>query len=146
LSNKPKFCSNCGEKLDVDVGVEECPKCHSVLHEHPEHKLSSPSPSVVKQVPYKSPGTTALIAFIGGIFGLSGIGHMYVGKVGRGIGVLILGLVLYALTIVFLFVIPPLGLIFGIGYLIFFIWQIFNARKLARKFNEIINTTGKEPW
>ena len=36
--------------------------------------------------------------------------------------------------------------IFAILYLIFFIWQIFNARKLARKFNEIVRTTHKEPW
>ena len=36
-------------------------------------------------LPHKSPGTAALIAFIGGLIGLPGIGHMYVGKVGRGL-------------------------------------------------------------
>ena len=37
--------------------------------------------------------------------------------------------------------------IFGIAYLVLWIWQIFNARKLARKFNELVRTNGgKEPW
>ena len=61
--------------------------------------IKQSSPSVVQPLPYKSPGTVALIAFIGGIFALPGIGHIYVGKVGRGIGILILGLILYALLL-----------------------------------------------
>jgi len=101
---------------------------------------------VGQQLPYKSPGTSALIAFIGGIFGLPGIGHICVGKVGRGIGILLVGLVLYVLTISFIYVFPPIALIFSIGYLILFIWQIFSARKLAKEFNELVRTTGKEPW
>ena len=37
--------------------------------------------------------------------------------------------------------------ILGIAYLVLWIWQIFNARKLARKFNELVPTNGgKEPW
>ena len=37
--------------------------------------------------------------------------------------------------------------ILGIAYLVFWIWQIFNARKLARKFNELVRKNGgKEPW
>ena len=144
MSDKQNFCSNCGGKLDTNVDIEECPKCHSALHEHSRHKqLASPA---IETLPYKSPGTSALIAFIGGIFGLPGIGHIYVGNVGRGIGILLLGLVLYVLTIVFLFTFAPMSLILSIGYLIMFIWQIFSARKLAKKFNELVRTTNKEPW
>jgi hypothetical protein len=37
--------------------------------------------------------------------------------------------------------------ILGIAYLVLWIWQIFNARKLAKKFNELVRTNdGKEPW
>jgi len=71
---------------------------HTALHEHAKHKLSSPP--VVEQLPYKSPGTTALIAFLGGLFALPGIGHMYVEKVRRGIIILIGGLVLYIVMII----------------------------------------------
>jgi len=148
------------------MDIEECPKCHSALHEHSKHELSSPS--VVQSLPYKSPGTAALIAFIGGIFALPGIGHIYVGKVGRGIGILILGLILYALSVVTIFSVGFLAsleqpnsapeyasagigviammLVFSMAYVVLFIWQIFNARKLAKKFNELVRTTSKEPW
>ena len=168
---KPNFCSNCGEKLDTYPDIETCPKCHTALHEHSEHiqpktsRVEKPKPSVVEHLPYKSPGTAALIAFIGGIFGLPGIGHMYVGKVGRGIGILILGLVLYVVTLfITIGAFASLGttspesagsatigaigvlIVLIIVYIVFFIWQIFNARKMAKKFNETVRTTGEEPW
>ncbi len=172
MRTTPNFCSNCGEKLDTGVNTKECPKCHSALHEHDKHIQSSPP--VVEQLPYKSPGTTALIAFLGGLFALPGIGHMYVGKVRRGIMILIGGLILYVLAIVPVMMavsfqgilssqdmsssdittdfssvwllIVTFMLIFGIGYIVLFVWQIFDARKFAKKFNESVKATGKEPW
>ena len=166
MSAPPKFCASCGEKLDTEKEMDECPKCHSALHQHSEH-TKSPS-RVVEQLAYKSPGTAALIAFIGGIFALPGIGHIYVGKVGKGIAILILGIVLIILTIVLIFSVVPftmstdeattlenasigiwipiISAVFAITYLVLFVWQIFNARKLAKKFNESVKTTGKEPW
>jgi hypothetical protein len=37
--------------------------------------------------------------------------------------------------------------ILGIAYFVLWIWQIFTARKLAKKFNELVRTNGgKEPW
>src|SRR5919109_1129611 len=163
MSAPPKFCASCGEKLDTGKEMDECPKCHSALHQDSEH-TKSPS-RVVGQLPYKSPGTAALIAFIGGIFALPGIGHIYVGKVGKGIAILILGIVLIILTIVLIFSVVPftmstdeattlenasigiwipiISAVFAIAYLVLFVWQIFNARKLAKKFNESVKTTGK---
>lgn len=162
----PNFCGNCGEKLDANKDVVECPKCHSALHQHSEH-TEAPS-HIVEQLPYKSPGTAALIAFVGGIFALPGIGHIYVGKVGKGIAILILGVVLTVLTFVLIFSvlpftmstdedtivenasigiwIPIISAVFGIAYFVLFVWQIFNARNLAKKFNESVRKTGKEPW
>lgn len=37
MSAGPNFCSNCGEKLDIDEDIEVCPKCHTALHEHSKH-------------------------------------------------------------------------------------------------------------
>ena len=160
MSAPPKFCSNCGEKLDTEKEMDECPKCHSALHQHSEH-TKSPS-RVVEQLPYKSPGTAALIAFIGGIFALPGIGHIYVGKVGKGIAILVGGIILYVISILGIIFIttpkaygPPGGWIIisvigaiglAIAYIVLFIWQIFNARNLAKKFNESVKATGKVPW
>jgi hypothetical protein len=145
LGIKNNFCSNCGEKLEAYAEIDECPKCHSALHEHLKH-IESP-PRVVEQLPYKSPGTTALIAFLGGLFALPGLGHIYVGKVRRGIAILIGGFILYALIFLGIWFIPfPYSWVIIIGYFILLIWQIFNARKYAKKFNELVKTTGKEPW
>ena len=140
-----KFCSNCGEKLDENLKIDQCPKCHSAVHEHSNHTESPPR--VVQQLPYKSPGTTALIAFLGGIFGLPGIGHIYVGKVGKGIAILVGGFICAILIFVAMWYVPfPLPWIIISGYFILWIWQIFDARKLANKFNESVKATGKEPW
>ena len=64
MGTKSNFCSNCGEKLDPEKDIEECPKCHTALHEHSKH-IESLASVAGQQLPYKSPGTSALIAFIG---------------------------------------------------------------------------------
>jgi DNA-directed RNA polymerase subunit RPC12/RpoP len=164
-SSTPKFCSNCGETLENlnDEEIKKCPKCKIDLIQIGRPTHNTP---VVDQLPYKSPGTAALIAFIGGIFALLGLGHMYIGNVGRGIGILISGIIIYVLfIIIIIFSLSLQGLLFlgvdespigieailiifvlGIAYFVLWIWQIFNARKLAKKFNESVRITGKEPW
>src|ERR687896_2059895 len=98
-SSTPKFCGNCGETLENlnDEEIKKCPKCKIDLIQIGGPTHNTP---VVDQLPYKSPGTAALIAFIGGIFALLGLGHIYIGNVGRGIGILISGIVIYALFII----------------------------------------------
>ena len=164
-SSRPKYCSNCGETLENlnDEEIKKCPKCKIDLLQLGRPAHNTP---FVDQLPYKSPGTAALIAFIGGIFALLGLGHIYIGNVGRGIGILISGIVIYALliiTIIFSFSLqgisflaegkPLIGIestftifVLGIAYFVLWIWQIFNARKRAKKFNGSVRITGKEPW
>src|SRR5688500_2700424 len=97
MTIRPKFCSNCGKTLDLNKEIKKCPKCGIDLQ---QQVLSTYNKSIVDQLPYKSPGTAALIAFIGGIFALLGLGHIYVGKVERGIGILISGIIIYVLLII----------------------------------------------
>ena len=97
MTSRPKFCSNCGKTLDLNQENKKCSKCGFDLQQQTGAKDNR---SIVDQLPYKSPGTAALIAFIGGIFGLQGIGHIYVGKVGRGIGILISGIIIFALLVI----------------------------------------------
>ena len=169
-SIRPKFCSNCGYALknlndDNDKEIKKCPKCGIDLLQVGRGVIPLRNTSVVDQLPYKSPGTAALIAFIGGIFALLGLGHIYIGNIGRGIGILISGIVIYALLVITIFSFslqglsflaadkPPIGIesifiifVLGIAYFILWIWQIFNAKKRAKKFNESVRTTEKEPW
>ena len=119
--------------------------------------------------PCKSPGTAALLAFIGGIFALPGIGHFYVRKVGTGVGILIGGFILYALTFTIIISVTslrayeaqysPTGnasplpidimvaiLVLVIGYTVLFICQLISATRLANKFNRLTKITGTNPW
>jgi hypothetical protein len=166
MTNRPKFCSNCGESLDQEI--KKCSKC-GIDFQQQQVESSTSNTSIVDQLPYKSPGTAALIAFIGGIFVLLGLGHIFVGKIGKGFGILVSGIIMYVLFVIMAVSLPGMlllglvesssgdagsgGMIFiimfilGIAYLVFWIWQIFNARKLAKKFNELVRTNGgKEPW
>ncbi|HYJ00621.1 MAG TPA: hypothetical protein VEW92_00270, partial [Nitrososphaeraceae archaeon] len=76
MISRPKFCSNCGKTLDLNHENKKCSNCGFDLQQQTGAKDNR---SIVDQLPYKSPGTAALIAFTGGIFGLQGIGHIYVG-------------------------------------------------------------------
>jgi len=86
----------------------------------------------------KNPGVAAVLALVLGFFCLWGIGHLYVGKINKGILLLFLGIVMIFLSILFLF---P----FFIG-LIVWIWQTYDAHRLAKEFNRAVETTGRAPW
>jgi TM2 domain-containing membrane protein YozV len=164
MSHELDFCSNCGEKLNPNGELRNCPKCYADLKIY-----SASQPSSVEHLPYKNPATTALLAFIGGILALPGIGHIYVGKVGTGVGILIGGFILYALTFSIIISVAstrayeaqysPTGnasplpidmmvaiLVLVIGYTVLFIYQIITAIRLANKFNRLAKTTGTNPW
>lgn len=146
------FCKHCGKELGADAAV--CPNCGQPSKDQQSVSASTVS---VGYNPYKNPTTAALIAIIGGIFGFPGIGHIYVGRIARGILILISGLILFFVAMFALLagsVAGPagfaVGAIFGvilsIIYVAIWIWQIFNARTLAKRFNEHVKATGKEPW
>lgn len=164
MSHEPDFCSNCGEKLNPNGELRNCPKCYADLKAY-----SASQPSSVEHLPYKNPATTALLAFIGGILALPGIGHIYIGKVGTGVGILIGGFILYALTFSIIISVAstrayeaqysPTGnasplpidmmvaiLVLVMGYTVLFIYQIITATRLANKFNRLAKTTGTNPW
>jgi TM2 domain-containing membrane protein YozV len=144
------FCSNCGKEVAVDAAF--CPSCGYNLKQVPPTKWT---PSVPLE--RKSPGTAAVLALILGFIGLLGIGHIYVGRLVRGIVVLIVGIISLLLTFLGLIASTEVGFalemeglrilgLFGILYLGLWIWQIFDAYDLAKEFNRTVQETGKEPW
>jgi len=91
---------------------------------------------------YKSEGAAILLAFFLGLIGLFGIGHIYVGRIGRGLVIFFVGLMLEVLAwflILMCFVEGGpwivLAIIVGLGDLAFWIWQIFDARAVCRQHN-----------
>lgn len=101
----------------------------------------------------KSPGIALIIGLIVGLF-LWGIGQMYVGKIMRGIIFLIVGLILIPALfgIAFMGVVATGGTgwilipIISIVYFILWIYQAFDAYKLAQEYNAGIRRTGMPPW
>jgi len=130
-------------------------------YQKPDSHAQAQIPSI-NRIVYKSSGTAALLAFVGAIIGLPGMGHIYVGRVGRGLLILFSGFALYYLGWIIIlgglligslarsFPIFQAGIGLGIALLVMYfgllIWQIFNARSLAKKLNESVQLTGKEPW
>jgi len=146
------FCPNCGREVSPEAAF--CPSCGYNL----KSTAAVPSPAAPAAKPsapikHKNPGVAAVLALILGLFGLMGIGHVYVGRVKRGIVLLIVGIILAALTygsMLLGFVTFGLSwigaIVFGLILFILWIWQIFNAYSLAKQFNKAVEETGKEPW
>ena len=99
--------------------------------------------SIERPAGWKSEGTTLILAIILGILGLSGVGHLYLGVIGRGVGILIGGLVLLIVgTITTIFFV---GIFILIAYIPLFIWQIIDARRLCRQYNDYYEEYGEDP-
>ena len=122
------FCGSCGAAL---IGKSTtCMKCGYTKTKY------NPMAAGAQ---YKNEGTGLILSILLGLLTICGIGQIYAGKVGKGIGILILGWVLIVVGI----------LTFGIGliaYLAIFIWQIFDTKKLCREYNEYFSQNGRPPW
>ena len=136
------YCSHCEKDMPKDFKF--CPVCgspppapKSPPPPNPNYNPNPPQqpnynpyppqqPNYNPQMPlgHKSIDTATILAAVLGLFGLCGIGHMYIGKVGKGVGLLIGVIVLYAIGVVT--VMFGVGIIFLIGALILYIWHIFD--------------------
>jgi hypothetical protein len=93
----------------------------------------------------KSSGTTLLLSILLGLLiGCCGVGHLYLGKIGPGIGMLIGGWVLLIIgAFTFMF---GVGIALIIGYFILFIYSIIDSNKQCKIYNEFVNQNGRAPW
>jgi len=151
------YCSHCEKDMPKDFKF--CPVCGSsppapkspppqqpnYNPNPPQQPNYNPNPpqqpnyNPQYQTGYKDESTTLILSIVLGLIGLPGIGHMYVGKVGSGVGILIGSWILIIVGVVTM----GIGLII---YLILFIWQIINSRNLCRQYNLYLSQTGRPPW
>lgn len=145
--------------------------------------VATPTPGYRGSTKYKSEGTSLVLSLLFGSLGFLGIGHRYVGTIGKSLGLLYAGWTLLFLSLLgyipmvaaaivksinpesqsyysymqpMITVSNSLGLansiilymvllvVVPIAYLILFIWQILDARKETRKFNEFMDRTGQQ--
>jgi TM2 domain-containing membrane protein YozV len=146
------FCRNCGTQYTE--GARFCGNCGVALEAPPTtyHVTPGVGGITVSTLPRKDTGIAALIAGFGGLF-LFGLGHFYVGKIGRGIVYLFLGIVLkiaLAVGVMSLFVGSGVGfailVLVALLNLFVWIWQIYDPYELAQTYNAEVERTGKPPW
>jgi len=53
-------------------------------------------------IPFKNGGAAFILAFFFGMFLFNGVGHMYIGKVRRGVGIMLLGWFIYSVILFFM--------------------------------------------
>ena len=99
-----------------------------------------------------------MLALLPGFIGLFGIGHIYVGKIVKGIILLLVGLIVVPfITLGVAFGLFAFGsgavgggialiVVLGIVWIVIWIWQTFDAYKLANDYNAHVQRTGLPPW
>ncbi|MCE2506219.1 MAG: hypothetical protein J4F36_07090 [Nitrosopumilaceae archaeon] len=79
-----------------------------------------------------------------GILGINGVGHIYVGKIGKGVWILIGSLILLAIGIATVVFMVGYALIFV--YILIWIWQIIDSKRICKEYNDYLRQTGKTLW
>ncbi|HMK32050.1 MAG TPA: hypothetical protein VK431_00325 [Nitrosopumilaceae archaeon] len=112
-----------------------------------------------KKMKPKNENISLVLSVVLGLFGLSGISHIYLDKMQKGAGILIVSFILIGVTGYFMYVtasqnmlnllsiLHSFWIIPLVGYYGFFAWQIFDARRLCLKYNKYVSESGKlPPW
>ena len=133
------YCSNCGK--EIQEGTRFCKYCGAPTQTAGTPPPPPPPPQPVYQTatqvyqePLKNEGIAALASVI-----LAGAGQIYVGKVKRGI-LLLVGwgiLVLVSGMLFFFLSWIPITAVWA--------WNIYDAYTLAKKYNHAVRTTGRPP-
>ena len=88
---------------------------------------------------WKSMGVTMVLTVVLGIVGLGGIGHIYLGKIIKGIVLCIVGIILLVFTIITVL----MGLVILIPFALIVIYDTY---RLCKRYNNDLEQTGRPPW
>ncbi|MCL1810925.1 MAG: hypothetical protein FWG41_01705 [Methanomassiliicoccaceae archaeon] len=128
------FCDECGSRAGGRGGGQ--------------------GPQCVINIRDKSAGIAAVLSFF-----MIGLGQIYVGKIGRGLLLMMayivfvcIGVVVTALAVLSTDGIDDLAgvgvlvIIISVCYLVLWVWNIFDAHKLANRYNDHLMANGNRPW
>ncbi|WP_081633106.1 zinc ribbon domain-containing protein [Candidatus Methanomassiliicoccus intestinalis] len=127
---KIMFCPKCGN--DIENGSSYCKNCGARIESTPQSAYQAGVPPQYI-LPLKSSGIAAILSFI-----IPGAGVIYAGQIGKGLLYFIIGIIVSFATIMLL----P----FIVVFLIFWVWQIYDAYNITEEYNQILQTTGQKPW
>lgn len=129
------YCGSCGTPLPAKYAP--CPSCGHVKTTF--GAPPPPQPGSMQPHSYKGIGTCVALALIPGFFGICGIGHFYINKIGRGIVCLIIGIILGAIA----WASMGIGLV---AFIPFLVWTVYDAHKDTKYYNSYMASHQKPPW
>tara|TARA_Y100000590_G_scaffold1635_1_gene2028 strand:+ start:1493 stop:2020 length:528 start_codon:yes stop_codon:yes gene_type:complete len=129
------YCGSCGTPLPAKYAP--CPSCGHVKTTF--GAPPPPQPGSMQPHSYKGIGTCVALALIPGFFGICGIGHFYINKIGRGIVCLIIGIILGAIALASM----GIGLV---AFIPFLAWTVYDAHKDTKYYNSYMASHQKPPW
>ena len=135
------YCSRCGSP--AKDGAQFCDQCGAPL-KGGFQSYSYGNQATVSYT-YRKDEKEAILAVVLSVL-IPGLGQMYCGKVGRGIGILLLlGLLSFVSLIPLFFIMDPmdfnftgffaLNVVVSVIVFIFYIWQIYDAYRCAEDHN-----------
>lgn len=149
LPDDSRFCTNCGAKFGAGAQAPPAP---------PQYPYGAPQPYVT--LPLKSEILALILAFL-----IPGTGHIYAGKLARGLIILVAYFGLSAVIGAYIFsVIPDLAMMTDpaqffadtnflivisiVSLVTFIIWivQLIDAYNQVKKYNDALRQTGQAPW
>jgi len=136
------FCSRCGSQ--AKEGAQFCDRCGAPLSVG--FQSYSQGNQTTVSYTYRKDEKEAILAVILSVL-IPGLGQMYCGRVGRGIGILVLLGLLGFVSIIPLFVIMDpwevditgffaLSVVMSIVVFIVYLWQIYDAYRCADNYNK----------
>ncbi len=150
------FCPNCGK--DSPPGAKFCESCGNAMpsdqtYQAPPAYGSQPfGQPMYAPIPLKNAGIAAVLAFL-----WAGLGHIYLGQIGKGIMFMLVYIILWVIGFLTFFgLILPDGVVVGLQLgarrfglilpFIFWIWQLYDAYTKANEYNASVQQTGRAPW
>ncbi len=136
--NKPNaggYCGKCGTPLAAKYAP--CSNCGHVKTTFAS--APPPQPGAMQPHSYKGTGTCVALALIPGFFGICGVGHFYINKIGRGVVCLIVGIILGVIAWV------SMGIGF-VAFIPFLAWTVYDAHQSTKYYNSYMMSNHRPPW
>ena len=140
INDYSTFCSSCGASTDGGTQTNNIPNY-------------GPQNNAYVYSREKSNGVGIILGFF-----IPGLGHLYAGKIGRGLLIMFAGIMI-SVVLMFGFLsalsVDSTGafvgasiflMIFPIIYFAIWIWNMYDVNKIIKEYNECLRRTGNPPW
>jgi hypothetical protein len=143
--------------VEVGGGSAFCPNCGAPIG--PGYNGPAYGVPVYSATPQKSTGIAIVLAFL-----VPGLGHLYAGKITRGILIMSFGIAVSIISLVIFFGMGTLSydnyvyaddwifgyllflIVVGIVDFVIWVWNIYDVNKVVNEYNAHVRSTGNPPW